>query len=213
MNRLASREPATTAVATWPMPSSSANATDASISARPTPCRRNSGKTCGEMVWTTGSRLSGVMVAARRCTAPASLPSYSATTSRSSWSGATRSMIDRGRRPAPRGRRAAARRTTARPAGRRLGHGTAQGHQVTRHGLSDLSLVAAPLCPRARPHRARLRSGFPSRQRRPGVPRYRHRRQRGHGSPRSRPGRAPRQPAPGPDPRRGDRRAWAWSRC
>ena len=150
MNRLASRDPATTAVATWAMPSSSANATDASISARPTPCRRNSGNTCGETVWTTGSRLSGVMVAARRCTAPASWPSYSATTIRSSCE-----------RPDPLDDRAQVGGLLlaidpsqhVRPQIRQLvgvfGHSTAQGHQVTRHRYLP-PLLVVPLCPRAR---------------------------------------------------------------
>ena len=68
-----------------------------SISAVPTPRRRNSGSTCGETASTAGSRLSGVRVVASRRTAPATWPSNSATTmqrsSRSAHSAITRRQV------------------------------------------------------------------------------------------------------------------------
>src|SRR4051794_611927 len=94
MNRFASRAPATAAVATCPMPSSSAQVTAASISAVPMPCRRYGGSTCGESARTTGSRLIAEIVVCSRWTAPANWRSYSATTIRCRSDSRTASMTD-----------------------------------------------------------------------------------------------------------------------
>ena len=192
MNRLASREPAAAAVATWPMPSSSANE-HGRVHQRPADA------VAAELREARGARpparsargSAGSSCVTRRCTAPATSPSYSATTTRSSAPPAARSMT------VEQVRDLLLAVAAAQHLGPQLGqqgrvgrHRAAQRHQGAAHRSSAFQAVRAVVAarsgpPSAAPARDYAHASRLSEESR--VPRNRHPRQRRHGPARSAP--------------------------
>ncbi len=210
MKRLASREPDAAAVATCPMPSSSAQVTAALHQRLADAVPAVAGTTAGLCTWRTGSGFTGEYAAALRKTAPANSPSYSATTRRSPGPVAEPARSRWPRRSAARPpHHDAGTAARARPAVRHRQEWLRAGHQGPTHPRTSRSTKERhrPVPPLASHRQTTLSPPELSQESR--DRRYRHRRQRRHGAPRVRRGRPRRQPPAVAHARPGHRRPGA----